>query len=419
MAADATKNIRKSNDTSTTDNNQRPTDGIPAPQTIETPEALYGLVKHLMQVPIVAVDTESNSLYAYHEQVCLLQFSIPGVNYIVDPLALAAGATGADNANQTANHNALKPLAPLFASPNVEKVFHAMDYDLMVLRRDFGFTFRNLFDTMWAARVLGWSQVGLANILQEKFGVHVNKRYQRYNWGKRPLDPAALKYAWMDTHYLLKLSDIQKAELRAKGRWEEAQEIFTYLRQNGHTPPQEGEDERIAELFWRIRGVYDLPPSKQRALYQLHQWREKTAERLDRPPAKVISNTRLVNLARVHPKTYTDMKASEALTHHQMRRFGSSILGALRAPAERLPSPPRSERPPDEVIQRYQTLKAWRKEKAIKRGVDSDVILPNATLWELATQPPDTLQDLLEVPGIGPWRQQSYGPDILRLTTDK
>lgn len=401
-------NTRKSNAASVAGDNEQATNEHPASyRIIETHDALRNLIEHLMSGSSVAVDTESNSLYAYQEQVCLIQLSIPGTDYIIDPLALAA--------EPKADPNPLDPLAPLFAAPDIEKVFHAVDYDLMVLRRDFGFTFQNLFDTMWAARVLGWSQVGLANILQERFNVHVNKRYQRYNWGKRPLDPEALKYARMDTHYLLQLRDIQKAALRATGRWEEAQEIFTYLRQNGHPLPQAGDEARVDELFWRIRGVYDLTPSEQRALYQLHQWREKTAERLDRPPGKVINNTRLVNLARAQPRSYADIKASGALTRHQVRRFGSSILGALRAPAERLPSPPKSERPPDDVLERYQTLKAWRKEKAIKRGVDSDVILPNATLWELANQPPDTLRDLLEVPGIGPWRQQSYGPDILRL----
>jgi ribonuclease D len=401
-------NTRKSNAASVAGDNEQATNEHPASyRIIETHDALRNLIEHLMSGSSVAVDTESNSLYAYQEQVCLIQLSIPGTDYIIDPLALAA--------EPKADPNPLDPLTPLFAAPDIEKVFHAVDYDLMVLRRDFGFTFQNLFDTMWAARVLGWSQVGLANILQERFNVHVNKRYQRYNWGKRPLDPEALKYARMDTHYLLQLRDIQKAALRATGRWEEAQEIFTYLRQNGHPLPQAGDEARVDELFWRIRGVYDLTPSEQRALYQLHQWREKTAERLDRPPGKVINNTRLVNLARAQPRSYADIKASGALTRHQVRRFGSSILGALRAPAERLPSPPKSERPPDDVLERYQTLKAWRKEKAIKRGVDSDVILPNATLWELANQPPDTLRDLLEVPGIGPWRQQSYGPDILRL----
>ena len=37
---------------------------------------------------ILAVDTESNSLYAYRERVCLIQFSTLQDDYLVDPLAL-------------------------------------------------------------------------------------------------------------------------------------------------------------------------------------------------------------------------------------------------------------------------------------------------------------------------------------------
>jgi ribonuclease D len=49
------------------------------------------------------------------------------------------------------------------------------------------------------------------------------------------------------------------------------------------------------------------------------------------------------------------------------------------------------------------------------RGVDSDVILPNATLWELAEDPPADVEALLDVPGIGPWRKENYGPDLIAL----
>ena len=95
----------------------------------------------------IAVDTESNSLHAYREQVCLIQFSTPEKDYVVDPLALED----------------LSPLAPIFSNPKIEKIFHAAEYDLICLRRDFGFKFANLFDTMHAARVLGYPFVGLDN----------------------------------------------------------------------------------------------------------------------------------------------------------------------------------------------------------------------------------------------------------------
>jgi ribonuclease D len=35
----------------------------------------------------IAVDTESNSLHAYREQVCLIQFSTPKRDYVLDPFA--------------------------------------------------------------------------------------------------------------------------------------------------------------------------------------------------------------------------------------------------------------------------------------------------------------------------------------------
>ena len=372
-----------------------PTSEVAPPEVIATPDALRDLAARLMGEPRVAVDTEANSLYAYHERVCLIQISMPGTNYLVDPLAL----------------DDLSPLAPFFAAPDIEKVLHAADYDLIVMQRDFGFTCANLFDTMWAARILGWPRVGLGDIMEAQFGVHLNKRYQRYDWGKRPIDPEALTYAWMDSHYLLDLRDIQQAELVAKGRWEEAQETFAYLCENVQPHPTPHPD----DFFWRIKGVHDLRPDEQQALYRLHLWRDSEANRLDRPPVKVIANQRLVRLARIQPRSHDELKAA-GLTSYQARRFGSGVLKALRGSARALPaSPANHKRPPASVTNRYNALRTWRKEVARARNVDSDVILPNAVLWELAHHPPMDMEQLLDVSGIGPWRQKTYGPAILRI----
>lgn len=372
-------------------------DAIRSPIVVDTPGALQELADVLATQPRVAVDTEANSLYAYQEQVCLIQLSIPGANYLVDPLAL----------------DDMSALGPFFADPQLEKVFHAADYDLIVLLRDFGFVTRHIFDTMWAARILGWPKVGLADILASHFGVEVNKRYQRYDWGLRPLDPKALRYAWMDSYYLLPLREIQKAELQETGRWAEAQEVFDYLTSSVTLP-----SDNPGRFFWRIKGLHALSSYDQRVLYQLYLWREEVAEALDRPPVKVMANHRLVRIARLQPRTREELAAA-GLTPGQIRRFGRSLLKALRRePPAALPEPPHHERPPDDALERFQTLKAWRKDVAHVRGVDSDVILPNAALWELAEHPPHDLDDLLEVPGIGPWRQSTYGPDLLELISE-
>src|ERR1700674_3764699 len=94
---------------------------LPPPILIADQDGLGRLVRTLATDPVVAVDTESNSLHAYRERVCLIQFSILGADYIVDPIRLPD----------------LSPLAPFFANPGQQKVFHAAEYDLICLRRDY------------------------------------------------------------------------------------------------------------------------------------------------------------------------------------------------------------------------------------------------------------------------------------------
>ena len=64
---------------------------------------------------------------------------------------------------------------------------------------------------------------------------------------------------------------------------------------------------------------------------------------------------------------------------------------------------------------RYDRLHTWRKERAKKRGVESDVILPRTALWDLARRPPHTRGDLAQIADFGPWRRDTYGDEILAL----
>src|ERR687891_1438553 len=185
-------------------------ESLPPPAWVDKPSTFNQMVADLSAQTRIAVDTESNSLHAYREQVCLMQFTTPKKDYVVDPLALED----------------LNPLAPLFNNSEIEKIFHAAEYDLICLRRDFGFQFFRLFDTMHAARVLGYQYVGLDNLLAEKFQVRMDKRHQKADWAERPLTPAQLDYARLDTHYLFDLRDVLESELREKERLQIALEDF-------------------------------------------------------------------------------------------------------------------------------------------------------------------------------------------------
>ena len=369
---------------------------LPPPVLVADQAALDRLVGALAAWPVVAVDTESNSLHAYRERVCLIQFSTPDADYIVDPIRLPA----------------LDALRPFFANPDQQKVFHAAEYDLICLRRDYGYEFTNIFDTMSAARTLGWPQVGLASILDSHFGVTLNKKYQRADWKRRPLAPEQLDYARLDTHYLVALRDKQLEALTDAGRWAEAHEEFERLaRLRGDSDvPAPG------SAFWRVKGARDLTPAQAAVLQALYAYREQQAERLDRPPFKVMGEATLMELARRVPHRAEDLHAVPGMTPDQIQRHASVVLLAiqqgLNAPPQRAPQ---AEREPDEVQDRYDRLHTWRKNRARARGVESDVILPRTALWDLARRPPRTHGELAHIADFGPWRRETYGDEILAL----
>src|SRR4051794_5449523 len=228
---------------------------LPPPIPVADEGALETLVDALASCAVVAVDTESNSLHAYRERVCLIQFSTPGADYIVDPIVL---------------HD-ISTLAPFFASPGQQKVFHAAEYDIICLRRDYGFEFRNLFDTMSAARTLGWPQVGLAAILEAQFGVTMDKRFQRADWKRRPLTPEQLDYARMDTHYLLPLRERQLQALSEAGGMAEALEEFERL---ASLRRESGSEDPDPAAFWRVKGARELTARQAAVLQALFAYRE-------------------------------------------------------------------------------------------------------------------------------------------------
>jgi ribonuclease D len=355
--------------------------------------ALDRLVESLRGVDAIGVDTEADSFHSYREKTCLLQISTRDGDYIVDPLALQD----------------LSPLAEVFADPKVCKVFHAADNDVAGLRRDFRFSTKHLFDTMTAARILGLPRVGLGDLLREHFGVETNKRFQRHDWGRRPLDATALDYAAIDSRYLLPLRERMRTALEAAGRTEEAEDEFRRLQESSSR-------ERLFDPdgFWRIKGSYGLEPRQRAVLRELFIWRDSQASALDRPPFRVAPDAVLLALATTMPGTPAELNRVEGLPDGIARRFAPAMLSAVRrgaaAPAP-LPPPPR--RFDEAAVERFESLRGWRKGIAARRGVDPDVIVSNATLQAVAEHQPRSLADLESLGVLGAWKLRSYGAGLI------
>lgn len=363
---------------------------------IEHDKNLKQLVKKLRNESLLAIDTESNSLYAYQERVCLIQLSTRTHDYIIDPLRIAD----------------MSPLGDLLVDPKIEKVFHAAEYDLMCLKRDYSFTLVNLFDTMVAARICGVKALGLNRLLAEYCGVNVDKSHQRDDWGQRPLTEEGLLYAQMDTHYLPELRDKLSDLLAQHGRTEEAME--TFIEASEVTAPEHTFD---PEGYWRMAIPSGLNRRQSAILRELYILREDIAKERDCPPFKVFADKMLLAMAEASPRNLSELERIRGLPVAIAQRYAHELLEAIER-GKRTQLPPRPRRTPvvDPVVaERFTALRDWRRERAESRGVESDVIISKDALWGLAVKAPTTLDGLQGIPGIGPWRLATYGEELINL----
>ncbi len=372
---------------------------LPPPVLVDAPAALDKMLAALAHEPIIALDTEADSLYRYFYKVCVIQISTPGCDYIVDPLRLPD----------------LAPLGQFLADPAVEKIFHAAENDILMLKRDFAFNFANVFDTMLAARILGWPQVGLAALVKKHFNVELDKRAQLTDWGQRPLNAAQLSYARLDSHFLFDLRRLQVSELRARRRWREAQEAFAALPSIVYT-----EKPFDPDGFWRMRGTRDLYPNEVAVLRELYLWRDEQARHLNRPAFKVLGDDALIQLSQRQPQHLADL----GLSQRQAESCGRGILAAINR-GRHAPPPQPPVRPhngngrPDPAVQaRFDRLRAWRTQRASERAVDADIVLTNETLTTIARMAPATLEALAALGVMGPWKLQEYGPELLSVLAE-
>lgn len=375
-----------------------------SPEIITTGEALAQLISRLEKESILAFDLEADSMHHYMEKVCLIQVSSREETALIDPLAL----------------DDLSALAPILADPAIRKVFHGADYDIRSLHRDFGIEVVNLFDTMIAAQFLGEPEIGLAAQLRKRFGVELDKRYQRADWSKRPLEPEMITYAASDTGYLILLYKQLEEELLNKVRlkWvEEECRLLTRVRMLSK-PSEE-------PLYLRFKGASKMEPRTLAVLEELLQFRDRMAELRDRPPFMVLSTEVVRLLAEQKPQQLSDLRGVPGLSDRQVERYGKGILevvgNGLSQPEESLPRYPRSPRPEKDRNQeaRLKKLKQFRADKAAELGIEAGVLVNNALLETAATRLPKTLAELNAIPELRDWQKLVMGPELIELLREE
>jgi ribonuclease D len=360
---------------------------------------LRALADHLGGARVIALDTESDSLHSFPEKVCLLQVAEEsGTVTLVDPLALRD----------------LSPLAPLCADPGIVKVFHGASYDLASVKRDFGFEFADIFDTMVAGQFLGLPELGLASLLERFFGIPPGPSRQKDDWAERPLSPEQEFYAAEDVRHLIPLRERLLQELAARGRraWveEECQALAAIPAAHRVFDPED---------YVRVKGARDLDGRGLAVLRELYVAREAWARERGRPPFKVLGNEPLVRLAAKRPRAREGLQNIPGCSPRVVQRYGDGILAAIArgdgVPEAELPRYPRARKPrvPPAVQRRIEALTRWRAAAAERLGLDPGLLLPRRLVERLAEEARGDGESLRGIEGLRRWRIEVFGREIL------
>lgn len=341
--------------------------------------AVAEICDHAARCGRVALDTEADSFHSYRSKLCLIQLSFCGRNAVIDPLGVTI--------------RELEPLAALLADPSIPVFVHGADYDVRILDRDLGVRVTGIRDTQAAALLLGEEQTGLAALLGTYLGTVLDKRFQRADWGARPLSRELLCYAVNDTAHLESLAELLEARLRALGRlawWvEECQALETVCWEAPAPDPL---------AFERIKGASSLAGDPRDRLAALFRWREDVAAARDVAPFRIVRNEVLLEVAKAGPNTLSDLGEIAGVGPGVARRWGREMLDVMR---EVSPAPARVVRPRMPVDrareERVRSLRDARDHRAKELCVAPGVLAPRSALESVVDHPPEGEEDLKDL----------------------
>ena len=347
---------------------------------IDSNTALAPWLEKIAACSVIALDTEADSLYSYPERLCLIQIALPDSLILIDPLADI-------------------DLKPLWESlKDVEIVIHAADYDLRLLHRRFGFVPAKLFDTMWAARLLGFREFGLHHLVSHYHKVDLEKGSQKADWGKRPLTEKMTEYALNDVRYLLSIHQSIKKQLADKERSSWIDEIGERLVADAVKSVK-----TASEDAWRIKGSSRLEEAGLAFVKGLWEWREEEACYANKPPYFVLNHESLLRIATLASEE-KEWEITLPLRFSTRRRRGirEAVEAVRKLPEDARPGKKRSKRVSmsESEKSRIEELKKIRDAKAEALDLDPTLIASKATLVALARDWENQLPQLMN------WQRQ-------------
>lgn len=282
-----------------------------------TDDEVDRVVREASSAAQVALDIESNGMFAYRAALCTTQLS----------WRTKAGETRVAVIDTLATDP--RRLAPLFEALTPVKVIHDLSFDARLLAHE-GIVLRGVRDTSVAAGYLGRTSTGLRALMLSELGVELDKELQLSDWGRRPLDALAMEYLGKDVEHLIDLGDVLWAEVEQKEIVDEVQSETEYRLRGAAVP------EVAVAAFRRVKGWDRLDPASLAVLRELAHRREELAERENVPLFRIAKDDVLIHLAQRKPDSIAGLQgfiSGRKLSEEAARAFITAIgVGTASGP---------------------------------------------------------------------------------------
>ena len=300
-----------------------------AEHLITQPDQMAVCLEHLAASPVVGFDTEFVGEDAYRPELCLLQVATAEQLLVIDPFSCGP----------------LDAFWKLLLDPARTTVVHAGREDIRICFFQAGSPPANVFDVQLAAGLVGLTYpIGYAGLVHELLGQRMSKGETLTDWRRRPLSQSQVRYAYDDVRYLLpawkKLTDrLQRAK---RTKW--AAEEFTGAVRKAIA------NEVTAERWRKVKGIGGLDRRGLAIARELFAWRERFAERVNRPVRHLLRDDLLAELAKRAPAKYEDLAAYRGLPRGEVDAILEAIHTAKALPADQCPEPEARENDPPHVL---------------------------------------------------------------------
>lgn len=330
---------------------------------------VWGYDEDLLSADLLGLDLEADSLFRYNEKICLVQITDGQKGVLVDPLD--------NDLTELANRLLARPVW-----------MHGADYDMALMRRDWGGVPVKIWDTQIGARLIGCRKFGYANLVEEFFDVVLSKGSQKADWGKRPLPDRMAQYALNDVKYLIPLAQKIQAQLHELGRFEWFEESCDWDRARALERSETKVD------AWRIKGSGKFDRRTLAHLKAIWTWRETEASKWDRPSFMVAGNKDLLNWSLASAANQR-LEFGRSMRPDRKRRLLESLEKISRQPESEWPEKirvPRRERD-REREKEVELLLVRREKKAKELELEPAVLGSRASFEALAGGDPSKLMN--------------------------